>query len=233
MNKPKFYLVGGSLRDSFLGLKSKDLDYVVVCNSFDEMKQAIIDRGGDIFLETPKYLTIRALIPELGSADFVCARRDGDYSDGRRPDSVEIGSLLDDLSRRDFTVNAIAKDVDTGQVIDPFDGKSDIDNKILRCVGNTKQRFEEDYLRLLRAMRFSITKSFCLSFPIHEALRNEQMIEGLKSVSIERIWEELNKCFTFSTWKTLNFLDDYLALRSFLFKDKNLGIWLKPTLKNS
>ena len=93
----KFYLVGGSVRDKLLGLKPKDKDYVVDAKSYEEMKSAIIEHGGNIFLETPQHFTIRALLPKIGAADFVLPRIDAFYSDGRRPDSVSVGTLEETL----------------------------------------------------------------------------------------------------------------------------------------
>src|SRR3990167_10022522 len=118
----KFFLTGGFLRDRLLNIPSKDLDYAVEASSYQEMKQAIIERDGEIFLETEKYLTIRARIPKFGAADFVLCRKDGTYiKDRRRPDFVEIGTLFDDLSRRDATINALAED-ENGNIIDFFNG---------------------------------------------------------------------------------------------------------------
>ncbi len=232
--QPKFYLIGGANRDFYLGIsKVKDLDYVVVCNSFEEMRQAILDRKGEIFLETKKFLTIRAKIPELGASDFVLARKDGTYFDGRRPDSVEIGSLLEDQKRRDFTCNSIAKDVDTGEIIDPFNGIQDCKDRILNCVGDTQGRFKEDYLRILRAMRFIITKHFKPSNEIEESFHKWEFLNGLGLMSRERVYEELVRCFEYSTWLTIKFLDEHKNLKEYLFcEEERFGLSLKPYLKH-
>lgn len=223
----KFYLVGGFVRDQLLGVKSKDKDYTCVAPSFDAMRQAIIDRGGKIFLETPEYFTIRALVPEFGACDYVLARKESNYSDGRRPDKVEVGTLEDDLSRRDFTVNAMALD-EQGRLIDPFDGKTDLELKLLKCVGDANERFSEDSLRLLRAVRFAITKGFEFHWEIREALRNKNMIDKLRNVSSERIREELHRCFKFDTRKTLEFVMIKFPLLMTAFPE---GMWLMPTMK--
>jgi tRNA nucleotidyltransferase (CCA-adding enzyme) len=154
----RFFQVGGSVRDKLLGVKSKDIDYAVECESFDAMREAILAKGGKIFVETPQYFTIRANVPVLGATDYVLCRKDGAYSDGRRPDSVEVGTIFDDLARRDFTVNAIAIDTETGALIDPHGGAQDLTARVLRCVGNPVDRFNEDRLRIFRAARFSLTK---------------------------------------------------------------------------
>lgn len=222
----KFYLVGGAVRDKLLGSKSKDLDYSVEAPSFDAMRQEIVKRGGDIFLETPQYLTIRARVPNLGAADFVLCRKDGAYSDGRRPDEVIPGTLADDLARRDFTMNAIAQD-EEGNLIDPHNGQKDIVEKTIRCVGSPYKRFQEDYLRMLRAIRFSVTKEFGIeqetSWAIHD------LKDNAGKVSVERIREELYKAFMYDTPKTLNALSHY-GLLQVLFNN-SLGLKLKPTLE--
>jgi tRNA nucleotidyltransferase (CCA-adding enzyme) len=170
--KYKTYLVGGAVRDEILGRPNKDLDFVMLAPSFNDMRDALLADGCKIFVEKPEYLTIRANHPKLGAVDFACARKDGNYSDGRRPDSTEITTdLVADLSRRDFTCNALAKDVDTGEIIDPFNGRRDIQDKMLVAVGNPITRITEDKLRAFRALRFSVTRSFIMDYPLTQAIR--------------------------------------------------------------
>lgn len=223
----KIYQVGGSVRDELLGIKSKDLDYSVECSSFQEMTDYILEQGGEIFLSTPEYLTIRARLPKIGAADFVMCRKDGAYGDGRRPDTVEPGTILDDLSRRDFTVNAIAKQED-GSLYDPFNGQKDIHDKFIRCVGNPYDRFMEDSLRVLRAIRFAITKGFLIHSSVNEQIQNPIVIDQIKNISQDRIREELHKCFKHDTYATLLFLEKYWQLKDVIFLHTS-GIWLKPT----
>lgn len=224
-----FYKVGGCVRDQFLGLPSKDIDYAVEAPSYDALRTAILDRGGEIFLETPQYLTIRAKVPQMGACDFVLCRKDGAYSDGRRPETVEVGTIEDDLARRDFTVNAMAL-TEVGELIDPYDGAKDLKAKLLRCVGSTEDRFTEDGLRMLRALRFSITKGFTVSWAIWACLESRAFFEPrLRGVSHERVREELGKCFLFDTNMTLRWLAEFKELREFLFYKQPL--WLKPTLE--
>lgn len=226
MINAQFYQVGGSVRDEILGLDSKDVDYSVVAPSYEHMKGAIQERGGKIFLETPEFFTIRAHVPSLGACDYVLARRDGDYSDGRRPDEVYAGSLEDDLARRDFTMNAIAKS-ENGQYIDPFGGVNDINDKVIRCVGDCEKRFEEDGIRILRAIRFSITKSFSVDKQIDDFIMEHKMEHYLRGVSQERVREELVKMFKHDTLQSISLLSMY-GLMPILFKD---GLWLEPTSK--
>jgi tRNA nucleotidyltransferase (CCA-adding enzyme) len=224
----KFYQVGGSVRDGLLEIKSKDIDYAVEASSFEAMRAAIVDRGGEIFLETPQYFTIRARVPGLGACDFVLCRKEGIYHDGRHPTSVTPGTIYDDLARRDFTVNAIAR-AENGDVIDPYDGVGHlIVDQMLKCVGSAKERFSEDGLRILRAIRFSLTKDLMMDDEIWSCLVDEDYcIDRLQGVSAERVREELHKCFAFNTNETLELFDHFLKLRKFLFK----SMWLEPTFK--
>lgn len=226
--KIKIYEVGGCVRDRILGYKSKDIDYAVEADSFESMRDYILLQGGKIYLEKPEYQTIRARLNNL-DADFVLCRKDGHYSDGRRPDSVIPGSIQDDLARRDFTMNAIAVDFHTKKYLDPFGGKEDIKAKLIKCVGDTQQRFEEDSLRLIRAIRFSVTLGFDLSLEIQAALTTPSLITKLQNVSLDRVRQELGKCFYADTIKTLELLNNFPQIASTIFKDNKL--WLEPTTK--
>lgn len=223
-----FYQVGGSVRDELLSLPSKDRDYAVEAPNFSAMRDAILARNGEIFLETPQYFTIRARVPNLGACDFVLCRKDGAYSDGRRPDTVEVGTIYDDLARRDFTVNALAKRED-GTILDPHGGEADLRLQLLKCVGRTEDRFTEDGLRLLRAMRFAITKNLQPDTEIRSCLCDYKfLISRLTGVSVERVREELFKCFQYNTLVTLGFLRDYQALTAAIWT-LYPTLWLKPT----
>ena len=126
----KAYKVGGCVRDEILGIKSKDIDYAVEAESFDAMVKWVEDSGGKVYLPKPEHFTVRAKVPGLGDADYVLCRKERGYSDGRRPDHVEMGTLYDDLKRRDLTINSIAQNSETGEYIDPFNGIQDIKDKI-------------------------------------------------------------------------------------------------------
>lgn len=218
----KIYKVGGCVRDKILNIPSKDIDFSVEASSYEEMKAYILGRG-KIFVEKPEYLTIRAMI-NGEAADFVLARKDGAYHDGRRPDTVELGTLHDDLARRDFTMNAIAEDED-GNFIDPFNGIADIKAKVIRCVGNANDRLKEDALRMLRAIRFVITKDFMMHDDIAKFIFHNA--ELLQNVSEDRIRDELTKCFMANTLNTIIYLSTFGNLQNYIFKSTK--IWLKPT----
>jgi tRNA nucleotidyltransferase (CCA-adding enzyme) len=194
----KLYKVGGCVRDQLLGISSKDIDYSVEAKSYAEMREELLARGCKIYLEKPEYLTIRGKLNNE-DVDFVLCRKDGAYSDGRRPDEVTIGTIYDDLARRDFTINAIAIDED-GNYIDPFNGRKDLEDRIIRCVGSN-DRLKEDALRILRAYRFCITKGFDLEESIKEEVFEYWSL--LDNISEERITQELNKCFESSVEHTM------------------------------
>lgn len=228
----KYYQVGGSVRDSIIGIKSKDIDYAVEAESYDDMRLDIINRGGKIYLEKPEYLTIRAKILHFGDCDFVLCRKDGNYYDGRRPESVEPGTLFDDLSRRDFTMNAIAIN-ESGKYIDYFNGIRHINHKLIVCVGNAEDRFAEDSLRLIRALRFSITKGFSLDSKIDSCLKSPKIVSQLKGVSPDRIREEMNKMFAYDTFASLVLLQKYWRIRNYVFDNGvlSLKVYQKGTQK--
>jgi tRNA nucleotidyltransferase/poly(A) polymerase len=237
----RFYEVGGCVRDELLGVKSKDIDFTVVLEDqdikcapsiltpFQIMRSMLMFRGFEIFLETPEFLTIRAKFPKGHkhsglTADFVLARKESDYTDGRRPDKVEPGTLEDDLRRRDFTMNAIAKDED-GTLIDPFNGQQDIRGKIIRAVGDPTERFEEDALRIVRAMRFAVTKGFSIEAKTLEAMSH--LRKNVAGVSAERVREELTKMFNHDPMHTIAILSSH-GMFPIIF---DMGINFQPTMK--
>lgn len=225
-----FWQVGGSVRDELLGIPSKDIDFAVEAESFADMREAILARKGKIFLETERYLTIRANVPGLGATDYTLCRKDGAYHDGRHPEEVTVGTILDDLARRDFTVNAIAKGED-GVLLDPHGGVEDLKAKRLRCVGDPEERFTEDGLRMLRAIRFCITKGLTPDISIIRLFSDGNFYGSrFQGVSVERVREELVKCFSHNTFETLNHVRVFDGFFRFLFRTYG-ELWLKPTLE--
>jgi len=225
------FLVGGAVRDKILGVNPKDLDFVMLAPSFEEMKNSLLEQGAKIFVEKPEFVTIRCHHPILGAADFACGRREDDYSDGRHPDKVNITSnLVEDLARRDFTIGAIAQHTITGEIIDPFDGQKDIQNRLIRAVGNPQKRFQEDKLRVFRALRFSITKSFQIENLTSEAIRNTESSD-FTNVSTNRIQDELLKMFSFNSFLASNMIFGVFPFLGKLVIER--GIWLEPTTKKN
>lgn len=238
---PKIFKVGGCVRDGLLGVKTKDIDFTFVLDDlnktveegFKEMEQWMTDQGFTIFLSVPEMFTIRAKFPSDHKfakldADFVMARKEVGYVEGTRRPILELGTLEDDLIRRDFTVNAMAEDED-GNLIDLFNGLDHLKFNILITPLDTNVTMADDPLRLLRALRFSITKGFRISNDIWNELNNFDYDEKMGVVSTERIREELLKCFKHDTLKTLNKLNEFKYLRDYIFKNNIL--WLKPTLE--
>jgi tRNA nucleotidyltransferase (CCA-adding enzyme) len=181
------YLVGGCVRDLLLGLEPRDWD--LTTNATPEQIQAVFP---DSFYEN-NYGTVGV---KTGSADvrtqiveITPYRTESEYSDKRRPDTVSFGtSLLDDLARRDFTINALALD-DKGHIVDPYDGQKDIKDKVVRAVGNPVERFNEDALRMLRAVRLVAELGFGIDGTTAEAINKNS--DNLSHISRERVRDEL------------------------------------------
>lgn len=250
----KIFLVGGAVRDKLMGKMPNDFDFSVVLGEdfvpwqdpFDSMVARLEIQGFRIFLKSPEHLTVRAQFPANSpvnmagmvmsgkkgkiqrlTADFVLARKEGEYTDGRRPDSVEPGNLLDDLGRRDFCMNAIAE-AENGSLLDPFNGAQDIKDKIIRAVGDPMERLMEDSLRALRAIRFRSTLGFHMEPQLHSALSNTFVLRALANVSDERKMDELNKMFRHDSLRAMWTLDEYKLLRNVVFSGR---VNLEATMK--
>ena len=182
------YIVGGCLRDILLGRKSQDIDITT-----DALPNEIIDVFKDSYkvIETGvKYGTVTVII-KASPIEITTFRSEQDYIDGRRPENISFEKdIKADLSRRDFTVNAMAYN-DKDGLIDLFGAKRDLEDKIIRCVGNPRQRFKEDKLRILRAVRFATTLEFKIEDETFEAIK--EFSEYINEISIERINAELGK----------------------------------------
>ena len=181
------YMVGGCVRDSVLGRKPHDYD---ICTSAtpDEILKAFPDE--EIIPTGLQHGTVTILINKE-PFEVTTYRIDGDYSDNRRPDNVTFTkNLVEDLRRRDFTINAMAYNPKTG-LIDPFNGMEDIKYKKIRCVGSAEDRFNEDALRILRAIRFEAQLGFA-GLP-ETMFEIERQYDRLKNISIERINSEFCK----------------------------------------
>lgn len=179
------FIVGGCVRDSILGRRPDDWD--ITTSARPEQVKALFRRTVDTGL---KHGTVTVLM-DKESYEVTTYRIDGEYEDGRHPKEVAFtASLEEDLKRRDFTINAMAYHPDRG-LVDLFRGMDDIRAEIIRCVGNPLERFGEDALRILRAVRFSAQ----LGFSIEEETKKgiEELVPNLKLVSAERIQTELVK----------------------------------------
>lgn len=179
------YIVGGCVRDAILGREPGDWD--ITTSAKPEEVKALFHRTIDTGIE---HGTVTVMLDKEGY-EVTTYRVDGKYEDHRRPTSVTFtASLVEDMKRRDFTINAMAYN-ETEGVIDHFGGIQDLEKKVIRCVGEPKERFDEDALRILRALRFSAQLDFSIDERTQDAIRNQAMF--LKEISAERIHVELTK----------------------------------------
>lgn len=181
------YIVGGSVRDILIGKEPFD---------FDVTTDALPDEIEEVFkdyktLEVGKEFGTVVVVQNEGNVEVTTFRADGDYIDGRRPEKVYFSkNILDDLSRRDFTINAMAYNKKIG-IIDPFNGREDLEKKIIKAVGNPHERLQEDILRIMRAIRFASQLEFSIEYLTFEACKLYS--EHIINISMERIREEFFK----------------------------------------
>jgi tRNA nucleotidyltransferase (CCA-adding enzyme) len=181
------YAVGGCVRDSILGKAPSDWDICTIALP-EECKKVF---AGHKILETGIRHGTITLILEHIPYEITTYRTENGYSDRRRPDSVNfVKSLSEDLKRRDFTVNAMAYNSRRG-LVDEFCGCEDLEKKVIRCVGNPDERFAEDALRIMRAIRFAAALGFELDSDTDKAVQSQKML--LKSIAAERINTEFTK----------------------------------------
>ena len=183
----KAYAVGGCVRDSLLGLTPHDYD---LCTDATPEQTQTVFKDLPLVLNGTKHGTVGVIL-EHRNYEITTFRTEGGYTDSRHPDWVRfVGNVEEDLARRDFTVNAMAYNPDEGY-IDPWGGQKDLQNRILRTVGDPKQRFTEDALRILRGVRFAIR------FDLEPEKETEQAMSELAAtmdgLSAERIYDELGK----------------------------------------
>ena len=182
------YVVGGCVRDSVLGKEPDDWD--ITTNALPLEVKALFKRTVDTGLQ---HGTITVMRGNEGY-EVTTYRTDGKYSDGRHPDKVTfVPSLEEDLKRRDFTINAMAYN-DRAGLIDLLGGMQDLNDGIIRCVGKAEERFSEDALRMLRAVRFAAKLGYTLDPDVYESIKKRS--ETLSVVSAERITTELIKLLT-------------------------------------
>lgn len=180
------YLVGGAVRNMVAGWKPSDWDFAT-----DAPPAEVISMFRRVIPTGIKHGTVTVLFKQE-KYEVTTFRIDADYSDGRRPDAVTYtGDIYEDLSRRDFTINAMAINLNTGKLIDPHDGRADIKRKLIRAIGDPQIRFAEDGLRLLRACRFTAQLGFRLEEQTEKALSSCRF--QLSNVSLERIRDEIVK----------------------------------------
>lgn len=219
-NKFDAFIVGGCLRDLLLDLEPKDYDIAT---------SAKPDNVMSLFNKTIptgiKHGTVTVVINN-NNYEVTTFRTEGDYLDNRHPSSVDfVTDIREDLSRRDFTVNALAYNDKLG-LIDYFNGINDLKNKIIRCVGHADKRFKEDALRMLRAIRFSCQLGFKIENKTFEAIINNANL--IKNISKERIRDELCKILISSSpSKGIDMLQK-TGLLEFIIPELNLLVNYSP-----
>jgi len=186
------YWAGGCVRDKFLGIEPKDYD--VATNAVPDQIQEVFAQRKTLAIGA-SFGVITVLGPRsAGQIDVATFRQDAQYSDGRHPDHVTFTSAQEDASRRDFTINGMFFDPLKDQLIDYVDGQADLEQKVIRAIGNPQLRFAEDKLRILRAVRFAATLDFQIETETRSAI--EQFSSQLQVVSAERITAEMERMLT-------------------------------------
>lgn len=203
------FIVGGCVRDSLLGRIPKDWDITTnalpldVFNIFKGLGLNVIETG-------LKHGTVTVMINHAGY-EVTTYRIDGEYEDNRHPKEVKfVSDITKDLARRDLTINSMAYNFEKG-LVDPFNGLKDLNNKFIRCVGEPKDRFNEDALRMMRAIRFSAQLGFNIDYKIDQAIWNSELYKTLDNISKERIREEFNKILLSDSNKIYELISLYLT----------------------
>lgn len=218
----KAYIVGGCVRDLLIGKEPNDWDVTT---------NATPDKIQDIFPETfyeNDFGTVGVVNEEakdksLKVVEVTPFRLEGNYSNKRHPDEVRFSEKIeDDLKRRDFTINALAYDPSTNELIDLFDGKTDIKDKVIRSVGDPNVRFNEDALRILRAIRFSAQHGFIISHETMEAMKKNANL--LDEISKERIRDEFLKILMSENPMTAIAMASKLDIFKFIIPELEVGI---------
>ena len=183
------YLVGGSVRDLLLGAKPKDFD--ISTDARPERIMELFPNSGQV----GAHFGVVLVRDERSQVEVATFRSDHEYADGRRPASVHFeNDPREDVLRRDFTINGLMMEAETGKVLDYVGGRADLERRLVRAIGNPDARFEEDHLRLLRAIRFAARLGFEIDPATFEAVRRHHAL--ILKVSAERVRDELTRILT-------------------------------------
>ena len=187
-NGYKAYIVGGYVRDHILGIESSDVDITT-----NATPKEVIELFDEAFLSSKDYGTV-TVVKKGVRFEITTFRKEINYKDNRHPGEIKyIDDLYQDLLRRDFTINTICMD-ENGEIIDFLKGREDLDKKIIRTVGDAKDKFSEDALRILRAVRFATSLDFSLDNEVISSIQENRDL--LKNISYNKKRLELDKIFT-------------------------------------
>ena len=212
-NGHEAFAVGGCVRDAIMGRIPHDWDITTSAKPADV--KALFRRTIDTGIQ---HGTVTVMMGSVGY-EVTTYRIDGNYTDGRHPEQVTFtNNLVEDLKRRDFTINAMAYN-DRAGIVDEFDGTGDLRRKIIRCVGVATERFTEDALRILRAIRFSAQIDFSIDDETANAIK--LLAANLKKISRERIQTELDKLITSNCPDRIKLVQAY-GLSEYIFDDAKI-----------
>lgn len=208
--EPKVYIVGGAVRDIFLNRKSKDIDYLITNVKFENVSEALSHYAESVVsTDVGESMSVVKAVFDGKEYDFAIPRTEK-YIGKRHTDVLVFGDpslpVESDLSRRDFTFNAMAQDVETGEIIDPFGGKKDLEEKIICAVGNPDLRFQEDALRILRGVQFSVRFGFDFDPETWESVKRN--VHLIRNITDERIYMELQKAYTTDNTRLVHLLNE-------------------------
>ena len=221
MNQFKIYEVGGKVRDDLLGISCNDIDYLIVIDNeipaqqaFTNVQSYLKESGFVIFSVKQDYWTIRCKFPKdhptypKVTADFQLAVKDG-----------QTCTLADNLRERDFTVNAMAKDVETGEIVDLFDSRTDLHGRFLRCPVNGEYTMTADPIRLVRALRLAYIDGYKIE-PWGEVFNAIEKIslDDFKRVNVDRLYRELRKMFKSNVLASLQALQFLQSLNPVIYR---------------
>ena len=218
------YFVGGFVRDQLLKIHSNDID--ITTNATPEEIEKIFDKT---VATGKKYGTVTVFVDNY-SFEITTYRIDQDYQDHRKPERVKFShDLAEDLMRRDFTINAMAMDIE-GDIIDFHDGKTDLTKRIIRAIGDPETRFKEDALRILRAIRFVAKLNFTIEEKTQKAI--EKNLKLLLEISIERIINEFEQIFAYDHHKeALKYLVKSDIAKVFNEFNRGLELYIQSSIK--
>ncbi len=209
------WLAGGAVRDLLLGREISDFDLVT-----DASTEVLKELFPEAVLVGEAFGVLKIPLPSGDTLDLATFREEADYRDGRRPSMVRSSTPVQDSLRRDFTINSLFWDVQAEKVRDYLGGVFDLQQKCLRCVGDPTVRFSEDYLRIVRLMRFAIQLGFEIDPDTLTAAR--EGLDNVDKVSGERIWAELKKIETHQAWGAVASISFFGEVMAFVFKDAEL-----------